>query len=129
MCIRSVNAIGVRVIGVGTPQYTSRGKKTLMVIGECTYCGTRKLFRKARIDSGQTKSCWCLKLKKIAPWTTYSWLTVLMEAPRMRNRTRSRQLYVECKCWNKTLVPIKQWWTKKTCGCKPNCQVKNKLAI
>lgn len=107
------------------PQYTDRGKKTLMLYCECTSCWVKKLFRKARVDSWQTKSCGCLKLKKVRPWYKYNDLTILIEAPRMRNRAKSRQLYVICKCWKKFLLALSNWWITKNCG---KCQVKNNLS-
>jgi len=111
----------LKVLKQGEPQYTSRWKKTLMVLCECTNCGKIKLFRKARVDSWQTKSCWCLKLKEVKPWSKYYDLTILIEWPRMQNIKRKRQLYVLCKCWNKFLLPLAQWWIAKRCkNCNKN---------
>ena len=108
--------MGIIVIGIASPQYTSRGRKTLMISWRCSYCGVVKAFRKARIDSWKTNSCGCAKLRVIKMWSVYHDLTVLVEAPKTRDKYKSRQLLVRCKCSKKILINISEWWHKKSCG-------------
>lgn len=107
--------MGIKILGIAPAQYTARWKKTLMMMWECTLCGTNKAFRKARLDSWKTKSCGCWIRRKILPWYTYWSLIVLTEAPRTRDGKNGRQLYVECSCWNRTILKIREWGVKKTC--------------
>lgn len=107
----------IEIIWIWKPQYTDRGKKTLMLICKCLLCWVVKEFRKVRVLSGQTQSCWCSRLSKVKRWDSYWALVVISEAPRTRDIKKMRQLYVLCLCWNKTIVPIDRWRHQKNCGC------------
>jgi hypothetical protein len=105
----------LEILGVASPQYTDRWKKTLMLSCKCLLCWNIRDYRKTRVVNGLTKSCWCWRKAVFSKWDRLFGFTYLAEAP--NSVLGGRRLYVSCLCWDKEFLDILAWYNKKDCWC------------
>ncbi len=106
----------LEILWEAPPQYTARGKKTLMVSCKCLACWSIRDFRKTRVTTWITKTCWCSRKSVFSKWDKSYGFTYLAEAP--LSVEWRRRLYVACVCWDKAFIDVLDWWFKRDCGCK-----------